>query len=42
VRTQGVLTPIQATQLWANELHPYDDSFEVLAKPFYDKLRSPL
>lgn len=40
VRTQGVLTPIQATQLWANELHPYDDSFEVLAKPFYDKLRS--
>ena len=40
VRTQGVLTPIQATQLWVNELHPYDDSFEVLAKTFYDKLRS--
>jgi len=42
VRTQGVLVPIQATKLWANELHPYDDSFEVLAKPFYDKLRSYL
>jgi hypothetical protein len=42
VRTQGVLTPIQATKLWVNELHPYNDSFKVLAKPFYDKLRSLL
>jgi hypothetical protein len=40
VRTQGVLTPIQATGLWVNELHPYDDSFQVLAKPFYDKLHT--
>jgi hypothetical protein len=40
VRTQGVLTPIQATKFWVNELHPYNDSFEALAKPFYDKLRS--
>jgi hypothetical protein len=40
VRTQGILTPIQATQLWANELHPYDDSFAVLARTFYDKLHS--
>lgn len=42
VRTQGTLTPIQATKLWANELHPYDDSFKALAQPFYDKLRSLL
>jgi hypothetical protein len=38
VRTQGTLKPIQDTKLWANELHPYNDSFELLAKAFYDKL----
>ena len=42
VRTQGTLTPIQATKLWINELHPYNDSFKALAKPFYDKLRASL
>ena len=40
VRTQGVLTPIQSMKLWVNELHPYDDSFKVLAQSFYDKLHS--
>jgi hypothetical protein len=42
VRTQGTLKPIQDGKLWVNELHPYDESFKVLAKPFYDKLRSYL
>ncbi len=42
VRTQGTLKPIQDPKLWANELHPYNDSFELLAKPFYDKLTSLL
>jgi hypothetical protein len=42
VGTQGTLKPTQDAKLWANELHPYDDSFELLAKPFYDKLRSLL
>jgi len=40
IRTQNTLEPIQDPKLWANELHPYDDSFELLAKPFYDKLHS--
>jgi hypothetical protein len=40
VRTQGTLKPIQSAHLWVNELHPYDDSFKVLAQPFYDKLHS--
>jgi hypothetical protein len=40
VRTQGVLTPIQTTRLWANELHPQDESFKALAKRFYEKLRA--
>lgn len=40
VRTQGTLMPIQDAKLWVNELHPYDDSFELLAKPFYEKLHS--
>ena len=40
VRTQGTLKPTQDAKLWANELHPYDDSFELLAKLFYDELRS--
>lgn len=39
VRTQNTLKPIQDPELWVNELHPYDDSFELLAKPYYDKLR---
>lgn len=38
VRTQGMLRPIQDTTLWVNELHPYDSSFELLAKIFYDRL----
>jgi hypothetical protein len=42
VRTQGTLKPTQDAKLWANELHPYNDSFALLAKPFYDKLRSLL
>jgi hypothetical protein len=42
VPTQNTLKPIQDAKLWVNELHPYDDSFELLAKPFYDKLRSYL
>jgi hypothetical protein len=42
VRTQGTLKPIQDGKLWVNELHPYDDSFKVLAKSFYDRLRSYL
>jgi hypothetical protein len=40
VRTQGTLKPVQETELWVNELHPYDSSFEILAMPFYDKLQS--
>jgi hypothetical protein len=42
VRTQGTLRPIQDAKLWANELHPYDDSFKLLARPFYEKLRARL
>jgi hypothetical protein len=42
VGTQGTLKPTQDAKLWANELHPYNDSFELLAKAFYDKLRSLL
>jgi hypothetical protein len=42
VRTQGTLKPNQDAKLWANELHPYDNSFALLARPFYDKLRSLL
>lgn len=42
VRTQGTLKPTQDAKLWANELHPYDDFFALLAKPFYDELRSLL
>jgi hypothetical protein len=38
VRTQNTLKPIQDAKLWVNELHPYDDSFKLLATPFYDKL----
>jgi hypothetical protein len=38
VRTQGTLTPIQDVKFWVNELHPYDDAFKLLAKPFYDRL----
>ena len=40
MRTQGTLKPKQDAKLWVNELHPFDDSFELLAKPFYDKLRA--
>jgi hypothetical protein len=40
VRTQNTLKPIQDAKLWVNELHPYDDSFKLLAKPFYEKLRA--
>jgi hypothetical protein len=40
VRTQGTLKPTQDAKLWVNELHPYNASFALLAKPFYDKLRS--
>jgi hypothetical protein len=39
VRTQGTLKPTQDAKLWANELHPYNDSFALLAKPFYEELR---
>jgi hypothetical protein len=39
VSTQSTLQPIQDPKLWANELHPYNDSFKLLAQPFYDKLR---
>jgi hypothetical protein len=42
VRTQNTLKPIQDAKLWVNELHPYDDSFKLLAKPFYDKLHAYL
>ena len=42
VGTQGTLKPTQDAKLWANELHPYDNSFKLLAKPFYDKLRALL
>lgn len=42
VHTQGTLEPVQDPGLWVNELHPYDDSFKLLAHPFYDKLRSLL
>lgn len=42
VHTQGTLKPTQEAKLWANELHPYDDSFALLAKLFYDKLHLPL
>jgi hypothetical protein len=42
VRTQNTLQPTQDPKLWANELHPYNDSFKLLAQPFYDKLRSLL
>ncbi len=42
VRTQGTLKPPQDPKLWVNELHPYDDSFELLANPFYIKLRTVL
>jgi hypothetical protein len=40
VRTQGTLKPSQDPKLWVNELHPYDDSFKILAQPFYEKLVS--
>jgi hypothetical protein len=42
VHTQGTLKPTQDAKLWVNELHPYNDSFALVAKPFYDKLRSLL
>jgi hypothetical protein len=38
VPTQGTLLPIQATENWANELHPQNDPFRELAQRFYDKL----
>jgi hypothetical protein len=38
VRTQGTLKPIQDEKLWVNELHPYDDSFKLLAELFYGTL----
>lgn len=40
VRTQNTLKPIQDAKRWVNELHPYDDSFKLLAQAFYDKLRA--
>jgi hypothetical protein len=42
VRTQGTLKPIHDAKLWVNELHPYDDSFELLARSFYEKVRTYL
>ena len=42
VRTQGVLQPIQSTSRWVNELHPYDDAFEMLATTFHEKLRKEI
>lgn len=42
VGTQGTLQPPQDVNRWVNELHPYDDSFKLLAQQFYDKLRSAL